>query len=147
LSAREKITLGTSMPPRKPKAPFSAVGLRSSPKRMRKAQDPPGTADVPKNVRFGVLPQCGQEFMLFRLKVEGGWEMCDQSQPGHATDSACHRYRREISFQSLARANRQDDAVMAAAQDAIDAEGIGDIKSHPQRVNRFAYFERYCCEW
>jgi hypothetical protein len=127
---------------RKPKRPAAADLL---PERAGKTSDEPASS-VKRSRRVD-----GTSFfaagMLFRMQEEGNrWRMCSSTQVGHAADSKIHRYRREIGFHNLASEKARSDQVIADAEDLIAAEGIGDMKSHAQRVMRFAQFERYCQE-
>ena len=57
-----------------------------------------------------------------------------------------HRYQREVGFLRADAVEEAEDQGIAAARKRLRQDGAGQIKSHTQRVKRFALFERYCLE-
>ena len=108
----------------------------------------------------------GSKFMLFRIlmrlvSVVGAaprwvWHRCGGTAPAHVADSHVYRYEREAGFLRHDAAEEAADERIAAARERLRQDNAGMIKSHDQRVTRFAYFERYClvkhpehewCQW
>lgn len=95
--------------------------------------------------------------MLFRLFVQVAcnvaatpfiWmsQRCSGTEPHHDPDSYVYRYEREVGFKRADAAEEAADARIRAARNKLRQKGDGKIKSHDQRVARFALFERYCLE-
>jgi len=92
--------------------------------------------------------------MVFRISVavSGGpavmnqWQRCESTRSGHAADSVVHRYQREVRFMRPDNAEEVADDAIRKARDQVAQSGVGQIKSHHQRVYNFALFERYVLE-
>jgi hypothetical protein len=138
---------------KKPTAPAAAPA--HTPKKRSAAgagaaQDAQQTpAKKPKKHSWGV------PFMLFRLltpmylaaqRVVQHFSRCSGREPDHMADSYVHRYHYEVGFLADDDAEERANAEIQAARRRTRQLGIGQIKSHDQRVTNFAIFERWVLE-
>ena len=130
---------------RKPLPP-AAAQIRTPNKRTTagSAAEGPPTAKKPRHYAWGVV------FMLFRLPIQlaatagrkaVGYVRCSGTVEGHVADSAVHRYEYEVGFLTASRTEEDSNPAIKNANRLIRQLGIGPIKSHDQRVTKWALFE------
>merc|ERR1712166_1369731 len=136
----------------KPKPPAAAVRTPARKRRLPDGEtEPPASIKKPKQQwSWGVT------WMLFRVasvitlgladRVVEKWTRCTGKTDKHVADSYVHRYHYEVGFLQDDHAEEAANPGIAAARRRTRQLGLGKIKSHPDRVTKFAIFERFVLE-
>ena len=94
---------------------------------------------------LGLEPTFGMQHSLHRRRraVDGQWESCTPSDPGHQPDSGVHRFSRVVGFTVGAEERQilETDALAAAAE--ASTRNRDRTVSHHEVVYRWSLFERY----